>query len=417
MAGLGQFFRGLASGIAPEVDQRRAMANAAILQLQGVNSPQAQHWMQQLHANPGQALAAAEAFGGIGAVSQGLQAAQAQARAQQEMESAARSAGLSDLERLGFRFEGGSGLKSVREAMAVGEQGEKDRKIVQGADGFKYYADTGERVLPGVAKSPDRRETVTDTLGRQVYLDTGQPVLPAEADMTMPRTEAVKIRTVRETDFKPYLGFLKRLEDYREAPEGAAGDFTRLQTLGKMLDEGSVVREGEAELMRVMGASSREELMRKVAQMWTNPGLFTQGARQAVNEAIEASARANATAAVNMWESWNSQNESLGMSKAERTRTLPYADEVKRLRGLLEDKSAPSKAEYEHAVQFWKSLGKKDDEITAEMLAEALEGVQQEDSPQPVSPSSRGMVPLTGTPRPAGAVSMEELMRITGGRR
>ena len=30
----------------------------------------------------------------------------------------------------------------------------KERRIVQAADGFKYYADTGERVLPGVAAKP-----------------------------------------------------------------------------------------------------------------------------------------------------------------------------------------------------------------------------------------------------------------------
>jgi len=30
----------------------------------------------------------------------------------------------------------------------------KDRKVIQGADGFNYYQDTGERVLPGVTKAP-----------------------------------------------------------------------------------------------------------------------------------------------------------------------------------------------------------------------------------------------------------------------
>ena len=28
-----------------------------------------------------------------------------------------------------------------------------DRKIIKGGDGYNYYADTGERVLPGVAKT------------------------------------------------------------------------------------------------------------------------------------------------------------------------------------------------------------------------------------------------------------------------
>ena len=31
---------------------------------------------------------------------------------------------------------------------------QKDRKIVKAADGFNYYEDTGERVLPGVQAKP-----------------------------------------------------------------------------------------------------------------------------------------------------------------------------------------------------------------------------------------------------------------------
>ncbi len=39
--------------------------------------------------------------------------------------------------------------------------GPKERKMVQGADGYQYYADTGERVLPGVQATPkDTRTTL-----------------------------------------------------------------------------------------------------------------------------------------------------------------------------------------------------------------------------------------------------------------
>ncbi|MBO6507984.1 MAG: hypothetical protein JJ979_05795 [Roseibium sp.] len=73
-----------------------------------------------------------------------------------------------------------------------------DRDIVEGADGFKYYRDTGERVLPGVEKpedplkqlqirkaevevgnleNPDRK-VIEGADGFKYYQDTGERVLP-----------------------------------------------------------------------------------------------------------------------------------------------------------------------------------------------------------------------------------------------
>jgi hypothetical protein len=53
------------------------------------------------------------------------------------------------------------------------------RKIIKGADGFNYYADTGERVLPGVVTSPkiEDRKTIEGADGYKYYMD-GTRVLP-----------------------------------------------------------------------------------------------------------------------------------------------------------------------------------------------------------------------------------------------
>ena len=54
------------------------------------------------------------------------------------------------------------------------------RKIIKGADGFNYYADTGERVLPGVVTSPEtsKRTTIKGADGFNYFVDTGERVLP-----------------------------------------------------------------------------------------------------------------------------------------------------------------------------------------------------------------------------------------------
>jgi hypothetical protein len=42
----------------------------------------------------------------------------------------------------------------------------KERKMVQGGDGYYYYVDTGERVLPGVVK-PEKEESPSQLISKQ----------------------------------------------------------------------------------------------------------------------------------------------------------------------------------------------------------------------------------------------------------
>lgn len=57
----------------------------------------------------------------------------------------------------------------VMESIKSIQKTAKDRKIVKGADGYNYYADTGERVLPGVVKA-EKDPLVNVTVGDSPFL-------------------------------------------------------------------------------------------------------------------------------------------------------------------------------------------------------------------------------------------------------
>ena len=54
----------------------------------------------------------------------------------------------------------------------------KDRKTIKGNDGFNYFQDTGERVLPNVEAKDKDRKIIKGMDGRSYYPDTGEAVLP-----------------------------------------------------------------------------------------------------------------------------------------------------------------------------------------------------------------------------------------------
>ena len=53
----------------------------------------------------------------------------------------------------------------------------QERKMFKGADGYNYWADTQERVLPGIQVTPER-EIRNDQNGVARYVDNGEPVYP-----------------------------------------------------------------------------------------------------------------------------------------------------------------------------------------------------------------------------------------------
>ena len=136
---------------------------------------------------------------------------------------------------------------------------EKERRIVKGADGFQYYADTGERVLPGVKASPKdskERRIIKDIDGRQRYADTGELVFPNVKTPT-PKDESAKIKRESIKSFQQIYKDNATVKNYNTAQEqlnkvlagaeqdSAAGDVSLIFTFMKVLDPTSVVREGE----------------------------------------------------------------------------------------------------------------------------------------------------------------------------
>ena len=127
---------------------------------------------------------------------------------------------------------------------------ETDRKIVKGADGFQYYADTGERVLPGVEQAAKKYDMKQDAAGywrytegpqkgERVFVDVEKPdPLPDIKDESALRKEF----NSQSTYFK---GIAQSFGKILATDPTAAGDVSLIFAYMKMLDPTSVVREGE----------------------------------------------------------------------------------------------------------------------------------------------------------------------------
>ena len=105
---------------------------------------------------------------------------------------------------------------------------EPERRIVEGADGFKYYEDTGERVLPSVTLAErERRPTETAASIRGEF-----------------RTQS-KVFIDTQDSFRRVIRAADR--------DSAAGDISLVFNYMKTLDPESVVRESEFSLAQNAG--------------------------------------------------------------------------------------------------------------------------------------------------------------------
>ena len=126
------------------------------------------------------------------------------------------------------------------------------RQIIKGADGFNYYVDTGERVLPDVTAEEEPKEygMQKDAAGYLRYTEgpeKGQRVFP---DVDKPEdTPDIKDEASLRKEFDKESGYFKDIErSYSKVlvtDPSAAGDVSLIFAYMKMLDPGSVVREGE----------------------------------------------------------------------------------------------------------------------------------------------------------------------------
>jgi len=127
-----------------------------------------------------------------------------------------------------------------------------DRKTIKGADGFNYFVDTGERVLPGVVKNEkatDRKyEKAADGFYR--YVDDGSkvfgdvPILNKGFEITT--TDVLGAQKDERKTFEATNKGVKNFQqllDAAKAADGAASYALMIKFI-KQLDD-SVVREGE----------------------------------------------------------------------------------------------------------------------------------------------------------------------------
>ena len=170
--------------------------------------------------------------------------------------------------------------------------GSGERKIIKAADGYNYYADTGKRVLPGVEKEPSIESETTDYknylnslekgeiptgAGFLAYQDRnikkdkmsygmkqdvnsywrytegpmkGQRVFPdvtkeKEEEETFNFGDEDKLRDDFRSESKEFVKVRDAYGRILSTDASAAGDLALIFNYMKMLDPGSVVREGE----------------------------------------------------------------------------------------------------------------------------------------------------------------------------
>ena len=170
-----------------------------------------------------------------------------------------------------------AGIKSI-----LGSE-DKDRKIVEGIDGFKYYADTQERVLPNI-KEPNTLEIKTsDIIGAQKDerktfeaankgVKNFQQLLDAAQSADGAASYALMIKfikqlddsVVREGEVATFGGFQGALENFRLYVNKAKGEgFTPIvkanminlasQTANRLVEDYNTYRAGKQNSYEVIG--------------------------------------------------------------------------------------------------------------------------------------------------------------------
>ena len=138
-----------------------------------------------------------------------------------------------------------------------------ERKIVKGADGYNYYADTGKRVLPGVEKEDSKEyKSVKDAAGYLRYTEgpqKGERVFPEVVVEKRPDIkDEASLRKEFNEQSKYFKGIGQSFGKVLGTDPTAAGDVSLIFAYMKMLDPGSVVREGEqATAAQAAGVPSR----------------------------------------------------------------------------------------------------------------------------------------------------------------
>ncbi len=125
-----------------------------------------------------------------------------------------------------------------------------ERRIVKGADGYNYYAGTSERVLPNVVKEDSSDyKTAKDAAGYLRYTEgpqKGERVFPEVVIEQRPDIkDEASLRKEFNDQSKNFKSIAQSYGKVLATDPTAAGDVSLIFAYMKMLDPGSVVREGE----------------------------------------------------------------------------------------------------------------------------------------------------------------------------
>jgi hypothetical protein len=131
--------------------------------------------------------------------------------------------------------------------------GSGDRKIIKAADGYNYYADTGKRVLPDIEKDKMSYDMKKDANEYWRYTEgpmKGQRVFPdvtkeKEEEETFNFGDEDKLRDDFRSESKEFVKVRDAYGRILSTDASAAGDLALIFNYMKILDPGSVVREGE----------------------------------------------------------------------------------------------------------------------------------------------------------------------------
>ena len=137
-----------------------------------------------------------------------------------------------------------------------------EREMFKGADGFNYYTDDLTRVLPdAVSESKTERKTAKDKFGVLRYLDDGKPVFTPDPNATrvFSEEELGNINALRD-DLGKELGQFNIIKQgynniitFFKDPNQVT-DYAMAVSFAKVLDPGSVAREGEVKAVTNAGA-------------------------------------------------------------------------------------------------------------------------------------------------------------------
>ena len=155
-----------------------------------------------------------------------------------------------------------SGLLTPKQAIDESKKPPAERKMFKGADNFNYYEDDLSRVLPdAVSESKTDRKTAKDKFGILRYVDDGKPVFTADPNdpQVFDSTQTGNINALRD-DLNKELGQFSIIKQgynnimtFFKDPNQVT-DYAMAVAFAKVLDPGSVAREGEVRAITNAGA-------------------------------------------------------------------------------------------------------------------------------------------------------------------